>query len=674
MPWSSALLLLIGCTGMEQPKAESAESDSPEAPARRWQVHLRVLLDGVPVAATRVMQGGGRQYWVTDHNGEVLAEMDGDIPGDRYLTAAHPEARVGGVEVPDPSVVTAEINLERYDPSDNLSYVFADPGPEDHSLTDTAQCGHCHPSITEEWYASPHQSSASNHVVQDIYGGTASIFADREACGLAGGSWESAREPGTGATVERCLIGTPVSSTGTFGGCADCHAPGINGLLGGRDLLEASGVAYQSGVHCDVCHLVESVDMEAGPGVGGRLHILRPSEVATSPGMGPWKPLSFGPLADVLNPRMGAVLREEFHESELCGGCHEQRQLPMVGEVDLSRWPEGQLPIHSTYSEWEEGPMNPGAPCQSCHMPPKPEVGNAADLYNQFQNVTVGVGAGWERAPGEVRSHAWWGPRQPEAGMLGLAASLRIQASVEAGQLRAQVTVKNVGPGHAIPTGEPLRSLILRVEAWCGTDPLPATGGAAIPDFGGWLDRKEAGEDWELWPGAQVGDIIRVLRRTGEWYDYNGYGPFGDGSFTAEQKGMPVEELLGEATILALEGDRVSLDRELPNGDLAFRGEAAPRPENGDPARAVAGAPGFAFARVPVGERGERMVPHFLAVDIASDNRLLPQASWTSSHRFASPCEKPDLKATLIHRAWPLSLARERGWPLLESVMAEAEW
>ena len=39
-----------------------------------------------------------------------------------------------------------------------------------------------------------------------------------------------------------------------FGGCADCHAPAINGRLGGRDLLEATDFSYDYGVHCDFCH------------------------------------------------------------------------------------------------------------------------------------------------------------------------------------------------------------------------------------------------------------------------------------------------------------------------------------------------------------------------------------------------------------------------------------
>jgi hypothetical protein len=65
------------------------------------------------------------------------------------------------------------------------------------------------------------------------------------------------------------------------------------------------------------------------------------------------------------------------------------------------------------------------------------------------------------------------------------------------------------------------------------------------------------------------------------------------------------------------------------------------------------------------------MVPHFLAADVVSDNRLMPQASWVSSHLFASPCANPIVTATLRYRPYPLWLARERDWELYDHVMAK---
>jgi hypothetical protein len=678
--WVGGSLLVGACDSASRGATDSNDTgNSADEPAdtslpSSWTVRVRVTLDGAPAAGVPVMQGGGEAQGVTDADGLADVQIDGAVVGDKVVIAAHPEARVGGVSAEAPSGGVLEIALVRFDPSDNPDYPFADPGPPEQEGSNTAQCVHCHVTLVQSWYGSPHRTSASNPVVQDVYAGVAVAFSTPEACTEAGGTWATASEPGTGASVDRCFVGEGVKgATNGFGACADCHAPGIDGALGGRDLHEATGVAYASGVHCDVCHHVESVDMAAAPGVAGRLHIVRPSEPATSPGMGDWKPMTFGPLMDVTNPRMGAVYRPVFHDAELCGGCHEQAQAVLVAgaALDPVRWPDGTLPTHTTYSEWQAGPMNPAAPCQSCHMPPRPDVGNSADLYNVFTGVLVGISAGWERAPGEVREHAWWGPRQRESGMLELAALVDVETSLADGTLTVAVTVKNVGPGHAIPTGEPLRSLVLSVEAACDGEPLVATGGDAIPDVGGWLDRKEAGEDWTSWPGARVGDVVRVVRRPGGFHDYAGYGPFGDGRFDAAQKGLPVEEVVGARTIEAVDGDGVRFDAPLPEGDIAYRGAAAVPPADGDEARAVAGAPGFAFARVLVGADGTRMVPHFLAVDVASDNRLLPQQAWTSTHRFAAACEQPTVHAVLAHRAWPVALANARGWPLTESVMAE---
>ena len=292
-----------------------------------------------------------------------------------------------------------------------------------------------------------------------------------------------------------CGEAAPCDEVATaFGACADCHAPGIDGQLGGRDLLEATDHAYDYGVHCDVCHKVESVDLEAEAGVAGRLQILRPIEESPSTTLGEWYPLTFGPYYDVINPRMGSVQRDLYHEATICAGCHQLDQPVLVAgaQIDLARWPDGRIPVHSTYAEWEAGPMNPGAPCQSCHMPPDAESGNSSGLGDDevAPDAQPGLSSGWYRPPGSVRHHMWTGPRYPGERMLELAASLAIDAAVVEGELVAQVTTRNVGPGHAIPTGEPLRSLLLLVEARCGerdlAPPSPPAGRAIGPSNSSW--------------------------------------------------------------------------------------------------------------------------------------------------------------------------------------------
>lgn len=303
-------------------------------------------------------------------------------------------------------------------------------------------------------------------------------------------------------------------------------------------------------------------------------------------------------------------------------------------------------------------------------MPADASAGNGADLV--VDDIPLqGIARGWWRPPGSVREHTWVGPRTPDSGMLQLAAALLVDKQVEGDTLTASIRVRNVGAGHAIPTGEPLRSLVLVVSARCGDERLVATGGDAVPDFGGWLDRKAGPEDWSSWPGAAVGDVVRVVVDTG-WHDYEGFGPFGDGSFDPAQKGLPRLIVVGEATITAVNGDSVEFDAPLPAGDIAYRGRPDPfAAEDPLAAEALAGAPGFGFARVLADEEGATMVPHHRATDVVSDNRILPQQQWESTHEFASTCPDPIVEARLLHRTWPVELAVERGWASVQQVMAE---
>lgn len=628
------LLLLLACTDAPAPDsdppvqetAQTDSSDSTPADLGVFQVAVRVLLDGAPAPDVRLGQGGLPTRWVTDADGMATVDVDPSQPGDHFIVASHHDARIGGdtVRVGDTELT---IELTRFDTSDNDAYSYRDPGTPADSNT-TGQCGHCHRTINESWHGSPHATSASNPAVQAAY-----------------------------ALVQ-------AETTGT-GQCADCHAPGIDGAVGGRGLHEAQGLALDHGVHCDTCHRVESVDLAShDPGVSGRLKILRPSEEG-SVGFD-WAPLMFGPYDDVPTVVMGAVQRDHFANGEICAGCHEHTQASLVdAAIDTDRWPDGRIPVHSTWSEWSQGPLADAAPCQACHMPPAYDVGNAGDLGNLL-DLVPGVVAGWYRNPGTVRQHSWVGPRTPESGMLQLAAAVDVDAVVDQGVLRVQVTTSNVGPGHAIPTGEPARNLILRVRAACDGTELTATGGATVPDWGGALDTRTS--DWTTWPGAEVGQRIAVVEHAG-WVDYDGPVDFAaDGRFTPEQRGLPDARTLGVATIVAVSGDTVTLDRALPDGDVAYR-IAGDWPTHDGDADSLAGLPGFGWARVLVDAAGVRMAPHHRAIDVASDNRIGPADHVVTEHTFETPCDDPVVDAVLIHRAYAPAAAAELGVSLTDSVM-----
>lgn len=675
------LLLFASFSLLACPSSNDDDSaTSPGAPVLTTvEVPVTVTLDGTPTAGITVMQGGRPGRWTTDSSGQATIPVDLTLDAGLWVLASVDSARTGAARVDDDELdAPLLIELSAFDPSDNPAYVFRDPGEPNRRGT-TAVCAHCHLTLNEDWIDSAHRHSARDVQVQDLYAGAAGEYADEATCDAAGGVWSSGPLPGGGEGL-RCFVGDgvlqalngcdgPCVEAAAFGGCADCHAPGIDGVLGGRDLRDATGHAYEYGVHCDVCHRVESVDLDAAAGTAGALRMVRPVE---SGAFGfPEYPLVFGPFDDVGSAVMGAVGRDHFEGATLCAGCHQLQQAVLVpgATIDSARWPSGTLPIHTTYGEWLAGPLSPGAPCQSCHMPPDPDAGNGADLTRL--DLEPGLVPGWERPPGAVRHHTFDGPLDGVGEMLALAAAVDLITEVESGVLTATATVTNVGAGHAIPTGEPLRALVLVVEATCDDDALLPTSGLALSDLGGTLGRKDSSEDWSVWPGAEQGMVVRVVARPGTWLDEPGFGPFGDGTFVPEDKGMPVETVVGSATIVAMNGDVATFDVPLPPGDVAWLGEAADLTV-GSPAEALAGAPGHAFARVLLGAEGDRNVAHFLAVDVASDNRLMPTASWTGAWTFAATCAAPTATAKLLYRQWPLELARERGWNPVDVVMQEA--
>ena len=661
----------------EAPADEGVPGDTEEPPLTEYSVTVLVTVDGAPTAGVRVSQGGSPLEWLTGEDGTVVADLDLSVPGSHALLASHPECRIGAVQVAPLFPPEVTIALTRYDTTDNEDYVFLDPGdPGDSWIIE--KCGHCHITIQETWYDSTHRHTASNPTVRDVYDGTAAAASTEAQCQQAGGAWKDGLQPGTLDTlVKRCYVADSVPSTGSNGECADCHAPGIDGKLGGRGLEEATGLAYDYGIHCDVCHKVNKVNPEGAPGIGGFLEILRPSEAPKFADLGAWAPMLFGPNNDVGNVLMGSVQRDHYQQSVFCAGCHEHERAALgTGTLDTARWPSGKLPIQSTFTEWTDGPLAGGANCQSCHMPfADDEVTNGADLQLNPPGET-GLSGGWIRAGKTTRKHLWTGPSREEGQeggtMLKGSAVVSVDsASVENGSLEVSVSVTNTVVAHAFPTGEPFRSLVLQVEARCGETALPATGGAAIPDFGGYLARQEKGADWSHWPGAKVGQQVTVIARPGGHHDYAGWGPFGDGTFDAAQKGMPVEQVVGSAKIASVTDGKVSFETPLPEGDVAYLTHGAGLPVEGEGASARAGAAGFAFARVLVSATGERMVHHWQAVDIASDNRLLPGVPWTSQHTFAAGCEEPTVTAVLTYRAYPWSLADQRGWTLKEQVVTQ---
>jgi hypothetical protein len=688
-------------------------TDEPEPePEFPLTVQVLVTADGVPLAGAALLEGGGEVQGVSDEQGGGEVLLEGITPGEVWVIAAAEGYRSVGVLVSFVPDGVIELALESIQ-TDNGDYEYMPGGVEEGDST--AWCSHCHVTIAEQFGGSAHYESARDPQVHDLFAGTAAAFTDSSGCQAAGGRWLVGTTPG-GGNSERCYLGAgllPDATAGcgepgqlpcdspdlgeadqptVTGACADCHAPAVNEPLGGgHSLLETTGQAWEEGVTCDFCHKVASIDMEAEAGVAGRTVLGRPLEPVTA-FLVPWKPVMYGPYLDVLNPYMGGAGSPIFESGQLCAGCHEYRQAAILdgpeAAIDTSRWPSGKLPIHTTWQEWSDSLLAPGTPCPICHMPAF-TAQNSADIEMLGQDP--GIVAGFFRAPGTVRDHGFYGPIDtlPDGDrLLDTAGSLSLTATSEAGEVVVSATVSNYESGHGLPTGEPLRSAVLVVSARCDGLALAASGGQTITEVGGALAVRQLGATETItgttvpWPGLPAGLdptalVVRAVRPSGAFIDYSGFESFGDGTFTAEQKGLPERLPVGEASVASMTADELVLGETLAlqPGDVLYLGEVLVLPDEGASSRMLAGAPGADFARVLADAAGNTMVPHYRASDVVRDNRVLPYGSATSEHRFTAPatCTQLEAEARLIYRAYPPALARERGWPSLDYLIASRE-
>jgi len=265
------------------------------------------------------------------------------------------------------------------------------------------------------------------------------------------------------------------------------------------------------------------------------------------------------------------------------------------------------------------------------------------------------------------------------------AAFVSLQVSATTTTIDASVSVANVGCGHALPTGEPMRRLILLVEAegqGCGS--LTPIAGSTVDDLGGHLATGTVGTDVTVagtavtWPGttAETGDVLRVVR-PGGFEDYGGIGFFADPGLNPAEKGRPLRTPVAEVTVVGVAGDVITVDAALTTtaGDLVYLAEARPTTLDEQPSAALAGLSGTTFGRVLVDADGRRQVPHHRAIDMVSDNRIAPGRAEVSTHGFTrlAGCTDATIRAILLYRAYPLAEARRRGWDGRDHVIATAE-
>lgn len=199
--------------------------------------------------------------------------------------------------------------------------------------------------------------------------------------------------------------------------CLGCHAP-MAGLI--KDFSLRQKVSWE-GVTCDYCHSVQAVSL-AGPNPKATVELSL---------------VKSGPLKDAVAPVHSTRFSAVHTSSLICAPCHEYRN--SLG-----------FPVLTTYSEWQKTRYaKEGRDCQSCHM--YSVAGPVVD-----PRVLKSAGA-------KVNLHEMPGSHSIE--QLNKTIKARLSTSREGDHLKVVVDVSNVAAGHYVPTGSPMRQLILEVTA-----------------------------------------------------------------------------------------------------------------------------------------------------------------------------------------------------------------
>ncbi len=360
----------------------------------------------------------------TDQNGNFeLNYSDKSTPD---LITAWKQGFFNGGVIYKADIKKIEIILTPLPSKDNTAYEFVDPVPN--YTDDIKNCGDCHASIIyKQWDNNAHSKSATNPIFLDVYNGT-------DATGK-----------------KNVQPGYKLDYKYSNGNCGNCHAPAkaINDF-NNVDMNKLKGVE-KLGVSCDFCHKVKDVKLNpnssAYTGVMN-YELLRPPDGHQT---------FFGPYTDVLNPD---IFSEKISKSIFCAPCHQG-----------GYW---GIPIYDSYNQWLKSPYAKGdVPCQDCHMPPDGVTTNFAPGKD-----------GVERNPKTIYTHRQFGSR--DSSFLASAVEMDVKAKIKKDELIVNVVIENSGAGHSVPTGSPMRNMLLVIQAFDSKgNELTYLGDNIIPFWGG---------------------------------------------------------------------------------------------------------------------------------------------------------------------------------------------
>jgi mono/diheme cytochrome c family protein len=484
-------LLTSGCTAAGR-SGISAGRASGAQPGNGGIISGKVVDHNGPVKGAVVRIQTTPTAVRTDEKGRFL--LRGLPEGESLpLTAWAPGYYITGGEDVAVGSENQEFRLERYPEEDHPGYQWLPSGFSPGEGEDQG-CAECHSSAgssleiplpVDEWRRDAHSGSAENPRFLSMYAGTA----------IGGGTGRPTEyvhqrdyglipvAPG-GETADRGP-GYKLDFPESRGNCGSCHVP-IAALDDpyGVDPREVSGTAAE-GVSCDFCHKLYEVKTDPRTGLPkpNRPGVL--SMEFRRPGEG--HQLFFGPLDDVAPGEDSYLPLQE--QSRFCAACHH-------GVF----W---DVTVYNSYGEWLESsysdPVN-GQSCQECHMPNRG--------YQYFVPPEKG---GLQRRPETLRSHLMTGATDRQ--LLRNALTMTVDCRRSSGNLEVTVRLLNDLTGHHVPTGTPLRHLILLVAARNETGKtLPLLAGPRLPEWAGTAERQLPGvEHCAGRPGTAYAKVLEEL-------------------------------------------------------------------------------------------------------------------------------------------------------------------
>ena len=401
----------------------------------------RVVSPYGPVENARVRVAGEAEFTFTDKEGQ-FALKSSHPPGTKVKVTAGKEGWFNNGQISQPSGSTRDIFLNPVYLNDRLDYRFNSP----------RVCAQCHLKLSQIWNKSKMAHTTSNPKVLDMFYGT-----------------DANRREGIGPGYR---LDNPESN----GNCITCHAPSVAASSPwDQDFmtaLQSPGTEWD-GVSCDFCHKVRDVikDKSKPSGVSA---VLERQSASRGPSI-----LVFGPYDDVVVPPMAASYNPIFDKGEFCSLCHshykdvgqksawEPGSIYSVSEINGFGFKDNtRLPIQTTYQEWKQwqdtlssDDANKGKKCQDCHMSWRKEM----LPYDNY--VVEGMARNmWatHRSPRNIRPHHFDGGTEVQ---LKTALAMEIEGEIQDKSLIVTVTITNTNGGHWVPTGEPMRSVMLLLHA-----------------------------------------------------------------------------------------------------------------------------------------------------------------------------------------------------------------